>query len=189
MNTPEENQNIIANNFRNILHALGEKTDREGIQKTPDRVAKSLQFLTRGHAEEASVIANCKEALFDENIKSHISIKEIEFYSLCEHHVLPFFGTVSISFIPHTNGKIMGLSKFGRLVDVFSRRLQVQERLSAQLLSTIKEILQPQAICIRVEAKHMCMMMRGVEKHNSSTVTYDFEGDVKYEQGLKDLLK
>lgn len=188
MNT-ENNHKTIADNFRNILHALGEDSNREGILKTPDRVAKSLLFLTRGHAEEHNVIQNCKEALFDENIKSHISVKDIEFYSLCEHHVLPFWGTVSISFIPNEDGKIMGLSKFGRLVDVFSRRLQVQERLSQQLLSIIKEILQPKAICIRVEAKHMCMMMRGVEKHCSATVTYDFKGDQKYEVGLKDLLK
>lgn len=187
--TQENNHKTIADNFRNILFALGENPEREGILKTPDRVAKSLLFLTRGHAEEHNIIQNCKDALFDENIKSHISVKEIEFYSLCEHHVLPFWGTVSISFVPNTDGKILGLSKFGRLVDVFSRRLQVQERLSQQLLSIIKEILQPQAVCIRVEAKHMCMMMRGVEKHNSTTVTYDFEGDTKYEQGLKDLLK
>ncbi|MEN9604890.1 MAG: hypothetical protein RJB39_575 [Candidatus Parcubacteria bacterium] len=188
MNT-ENNHKTIAASFKNILQALGEDTGREGILKTPDRVAKSLLFLTRGHTEEKNVIQNCKDALFDENIKSHISIKDIEFYSLCEHHVLPFWGTVSISFVPNEDGKILGLSKFGRLVDVFSRRLQVQERLSQQLLSIIKEILQPKAVCIQVKAKHMCMMMRGVEKHNSTTVTYDFEGAEKYEQGLKDLLR
>ena len=187
--TTENNHNIIAENFKSILHALGEDVTRDGIIKTPDRVAKSLLFLTRGHAEEKDIIQNCREALFDENIKSHISIKNIEFYSLCEHHVLPFWGTVSISFVPNSNGKIMGLSKFGRLVDVFSRRLQVQERLSQQLISIIKDILDPRAICISVEAKHMCMMMRGVEKHASTTVTYDFEGDTTYEQGLRDLLR
>lgn len=189
MNIQQDNHKTIAKNFRNILSALGENATREGILKTPDRVAKSLLFLTRGHAEEKNILENCREALFDEDVKSHIAVKDIEFYSLCEHHVLPFWGTASISFIPNASGKILGLSKFGRIVDVFSRRLQVQERLSAQLLNTIKDILKPQAICIRVEARHMCMMMRGVQKNNSSTVTYEFEGDPKYEQGLKDLLK
>lgn len=175
--------------MRHILAELGEDIRRDGLLKTPERVAKSLEFLTSGKRDEKEVVADCRNALFDEKITSLISVKDIEFYSLCEHHVLPFWGTVSIAFKPNKNGKILGLSKFGRLTDVFSRRLQVQERLGMDLLNCIWNILKPQALAIRVEAKHMCMMMRGVEKYQSSTVSYEFKGDTKLESGLKELLK
>ncbi len=186
MNT--KNLHTIADNIRSILQNVGENIKRDGLIKTPERVATSLAFLTSGYTKEKEVIADCKKALFDEQISSFISVKDIEFYSLCEHHMLPFWGTISIAFKPNKNGKVLGLSKFGRLVDIFSRRLQVQERLGAKLLETISDILKPQAICIRTEAKHMCMMMRGVEKYQSTTVTYEFKGDKKLEQGLKEIL-
>ena len=179
----------ISENVRDILLHLGEDPSRDGLRKTPERVARSLEFLTNGKLSEEAIIEDCKKALFDEDTHSMIAVKDIEFYSLCEHHLLPFFGSISIAFLPNENGKILGLSKFGRLVDVFSRRLQVQERLGSQVLNSIFGILKPQAICVRTEAKHFCMMMRGVEKHASSTVTYEFKGNKDLEQSLKELIQ
>lgn len=186
MNTKNKKQ--ISESVRTILKSLGENVRRDGLLKTPDRVAKSLLYLTSGSRDEKSVVEDCRRALFDEKISSHICVKNIEFYSLCEHHMLPFWGTISIAFIPNKNGKILGLSKFGRLVDVFSRRLQVQERIGNQLIECIYSVLRPQAIAVRTEAKHMCMMMRGVEKYQSSTVTYEFKGDAKFKTQLNELL-
>ena len=185
---PETNKNI-EQYIQKTIEALGEDSQRAGLLKTPARAAKALAFLTEGYQKEKDVINDCKNALFKEDVHSAIAVNNIEFYSLCEHHLLPFWGTVSIAFIPNKNGVILGLSKFGRIVDVFSRRLQVQERLGAKLLEVISRILKPQAICIKTEAKHLCMMMRGVEKHSSSTLTYEFKGKKDLEIGLKELLK
>lgn len=191
MNThPKEHaENKIAESIRTVLECIGEDVLREGIIRTPERVAKSLLFLSGGHFHEREVIEDCERAVFDEKISSSIAVNNIEFYSMCEHHMLPFWGTVSVSLIPNKDGKVLGLSKFGRLVDAFSRRLQVQERLGMQLIEVIEKILKPQAICVKVQARHMCMMMRGVEKHSSSTVTYEFRGNKTMEEGLKYLLE
>ena len=190
-NTTNMNSNNSKNasHIRELLIGIGEDVRKDGLIKTPERVAASLSFLTSGRSMEKEIIKDCQNALFEENIHSSIAVKDIEFYSLCEHHMLPFWGSVSIAFIPNKNGKILGLSKFGRLVDVFSRRLQVQERLGTEVLRTAQKILKPQAMCIRTEAKHFCMMMRGVEKHASTTVTYEFKGNKKFELSLKDLLR
>jgi GTP cyclohydrolase I len=155
-----------------ILRRLGENPQRDGLLKTPERVEKSLQWLTRGY--DISVQTVIGDALFDEDHHSMVIVKDIEMYSMCEHHMLPFFGKVHVAYIP--NGRIVGLSKVPRVVDVFARRLQVQERLTEQIAAALWEILEPQGVGVICEAYHLCMMMRGVEKQNSKTITSAMQG-------------
>ena len=162
-------------NFSKIIDLLGENTDREGLEKTPMRAAKAMKFLTEGYEKDPKQIL--QSAMFNEDYNEMVIVKDIELYSLCEHHMLPFFGKAHIAYIP--NGKIVGLSKIPRVVDVFSRRLQVQERLTEQILDCINETLQPVGVGVVIEASHMCMMMRGVQKQNSTTTTSGFRGSFK----------
>src|SRR5580658_2877221 len=153
--------------YREILSRLGEDPRRDGLAATPGRVEKSMAFLTKGYKEDASKIL--RGAMFDVDYDEMVIVKDIEMFSLCEHHMLPFFGKVHVAYIP--KGKVIGLSKIPRIVDVFARRLQVQERLTRQIADTIQEAIDPQGVGVVIEARHLCMMMRGVEKQNSSTVT------------------
>ena len=153
--------------YREILGRLGEDPDRDGLLQTPSRVEKSMAFLTKGYQEDPNKIL--RGALFDVAYDEMVIVKEIEMFSLCEHHLLPFFGKVHVAYIP--KGKVIGLSKIPRLVDVFARRLQVQERLTQQIAEAIEQAIEPQGVGVVIEAQHLCMMMRGVEKQQSSTVT------------------
>lgn len=155
-----------------VIRRLGDDPDREGMKKTPERVAESMAFLTKGYAETPEGVLG--DALFDEDHQSMVLVKDIELYSLCEHHMLPFFGKAHVAYIP--NGKIMGLSKVARLVEVFARRFQVQERLTEQVAQAIWDTTQPQGVAVVIEAHHLCMMMRGVEKQNSKTITSAMRG-------------
>jgi len=157
---------------RRQLDLLGEDPDRAGLIRTPERVEKSLRWLTRGH--DMSVEEAIGDAIFDEDHHNLVLVKDIEMYSLCEHHMLPFFGKVHIGYIP--NGRIVGLSKLPRVVEVFARRLQVQERMTEQIANALMDVLQPQGVAVVVEAAHLCMMMRGVEKQNSQTITSAMKG-------------
>jgi GTP cyclohydrolase I len=168
----QENLDKMAQNFQNTLTLLGEDVTREGLEKTPMRVAKALSFSTAGYHMDAVEIL--KSALFNEDHEEMVIVKDIELYSMCEHHMLPFYGRAHIGYLP--NGKITGLSKIARVVDVFARRLQVQERLTCQIKDAIQEALQPHGVAVVIEAKHLCMMMRGVQKQNSSTTTSSFTG-------------
>ena len=167
---------------RELLERLGEDPSRDGLLRTPERMAKALQFLTRGHQEHPHDIL--RGALFDVDYDEMVIVKDIEMFSLCEHHVLPFFGKVHVAYIP--NGKVIGLSKIPRLVDVFARRLQVQERLTTQIAETIQEAINPQGVGVIVEARHLCMMMRGVEKQHSSTITSAMLGAFRDERPTRD---
>ena len=158
--------------IRRQLRLLGEDPDREGLLKTPQRVANALTWLTRGYDLEVEDVVG--DAVFEENHHSMVMVRDIELYSMCEHHMLPFFGKAHIAYIP--NGRIVGLSKLPRIVEVFARRLQVQERLTEQIAQAIQEVLQPQGVGVVVEAAHLCMMMRGVEKQNSKTITSALRG-------------
>jgi len=163
----------LTDHYKQIIKGLGEDVNREGIIKTPERVAKAMQFVTQGYDQDA--VAILKSALFHEDHSEMIVVKDIEIYSLCEHHMLPFFGRAHVAYIP--KGKITGLSKIARVVDVFARRLQVQERLTCQIRDAINEALDPLGVAVIVEAKHLCMMMRGVQKQNSATTTSAFVGE------------
>ena len=163
----------LVENYRESLGLLGEDPEREGLLKTPERVAKAMQFLTQGYQMDAKAILN--SAKFHEEVSEMVIVKDIELYSMCEHHMLPFYGKAHIAYIP--NGWITGLSKLARVVDVYSRRLQVQERLTTQILEAIKEALNPVGVAVVIEAKHLCMMMRGVGKQNSVTTTSAFDGE------------
>jgi len=163
----------LVHNYRNIITFLGEDADREGLIKTPERVAKAMQYMTQGYQQDAIAILN--SAKFSEDISEMVIVKDIELYSMCEHHMVPFFGKAHIAYIP--NGYITGLSKLARVVDVYSRRLQVQERLTVQILEAIKQSLNPLGVAVVIEAKHLCMMMRGVQKQNSVTTTSSFHGE------------
>lgn len=163
----------IANQYRLIIEECGENSQREGLLKTPERAAKAMQFLTGGY--EMDAVKVLRSALFHENHNQMVIVKDIELYSLCEHHMLPFFGKAHIAYIP--NGKIVGLSKLARIVDIFSRRLQVQERLTIQIRDSLTEALEPLGVAVVVEARHLCMMMRGVQKQNSVTTTSAFNGE------------
>jgi len=153
--------------YREILLRIGEDPERDGLLRTPERMEKSMAFLTRGYAQDVTTVLH--DALFDVDYDEMVIVKDIEFYSMCEHHLLPFFGKAHVAYVP--NGKVIGLSKIPRLVDVFARRLQVQERLTRQVAEAITEAIQPQGVAVILEASHLCMMMRGVEKQHSSTVT------------------
>jgi len=172
-------------NFSKIIDLLGENTDREGLEKTPMRAAKAMKFLTEGYEKDPKQIL--QSAMFNEDYNEMVIVKDIELYSLCEHHMLPFFGKAHIAYIP--NGKIVGLSKIPRVVDVFSRRLQVQERLTEQVLDCINETLEPVGVGVVIEASHMCMMMRGVQKQNSTTTTSGFRGSFKERDTRNEFLK
>lgn len=172
-------------NFKNIISRLGEDTQREGIEKTPERAAKAMQFLMQGYSENPEQIM--RDAMFNENYDEMVVVKDIELYSLCEHHMLPFFGKAHIGYIP--NGKIVGLSKLPRVVDVFARRMQVQERLTVDILECINSTLQPKGVAIVIEAQHMCMMMRGVQKQNSVTTTSGFRGQFQKSETRNEFLK
>ena len=174
----EENQIIIAEHMKNVISALGEDINREGLIKTPTRVAKSLQFLTKGYEQDPEAIL--RAALFKEDYRQMVIVKDIDVFSMCEHHILPFYGKAHVAYIP--NGYITGLSKIARVVDVFARRLQVQERLTMQIKDCIQNTLNPMGVMVVIEAKHMCMQMRGVEKQNSLTTTSDFTGVFKNQQ-------
>ncbi|MCR4957008.1 MAG: GTP cyclohydrolase I FolE [Prevotella sp.] len=162
----------LAEHYRKVITLLGEDPTREGLQKTPMRVAKAMQVLTRGYEMDAHKVLT--DALFREDYNHMVIVKDIDFFSLCEHHMLPFYGKVHVAYIP--NGYITGLSKIARVVDIYSHRLQVQERMTMQIRQCIDETLHPLGVMVVVEAKHMCMQMRGVEKQNSITTTSEFSG-------------
>ncbi len=176
---------VVKNGYKQIIEDLGEDTKREGLEKTPERAAKAMQFLTQGYHQDAAKIL--KSAMFKEDYNEMVIVKDIEVYSLCEHHILPFFGKAHIAYIP--NGHIVGLSKLPRIVDVFARRLQVQERLTAQILECINNTLKPQGVAVVIEASHMCMMMRGVQKQNSTTTTSGFRGAFEKIETRNEFLK
>ncbi|MCB4808337.1 GTP cyclohydrolase I FolE [Tamlana sp. 62-3] len=171
--------------YKHIINDLGEDTQREGLIKTPERAAKAMQFLTQGYEQDPVEIL--KGAMFKESYNEMVIVKDIELYSLCEHHILPFFGKAHIAYIP--NGYIVGLSKLPRIVDVFARRLQVQERLTEQILDCINDTLKPQGVAVVIEAAHMCMMMRGVQKQNSTTTTSGFRGQFEKIETRNEFLK
>jgi len=175
----------IKNRYKNIIIDLGEDISRDGLQKTPERAAKAMQFLTQGYHQDPVKIL--KSAMFKESYNEMVLVKDIELYSLCEHHMLPFFGKAHIAYIP--NGYIVGLSKLPRIVDVFARRLQVQERLTEQILDCINDTLKPQGVAVVIEAAHMCMMMRGVQKQNSITTTSGFRGQFEKSETRNEFLK
>ena len=175
----------LIENYRNTLRLLGEDPGREGLQKTPERLAKAMQFMTQGYQLDANEILN--SAKFHEDISEMIIVKDIELYSMCEHHILPFYGKAHVAYIP--NGYITGLSKIARVVDVYSRRLQVQERLTHQILNSIKETLNPLGVAVVIEASHLCMMMRGVEKQNSVTTTSAFWGEFEKNETRSEFVK
>ena len=162
----------LADHYRRTLQLLGEDPEREGLQKTPMRVAKAMQFLTQGYTQDANEVL--RQALFREDYSQMVIVKDIDFFSLCEHHMLPFYGKAHVAYI--TNGYITGLSKIARVVDIFAHRLQVQERLTLQIKQCIQDTLHPLGVMVVVEARHMCMQMRGVEKQNSITTTSEFSG-------------
>jgi GTP cyclohydrolase I len=162
----------LEQHVREILRALGEDPDRDGLERTPHRVARSYRFLTKGYAEDPVTILN--NALFDVTYDEMVLVKDIDFFSLCEHHLLPFFGRAHVAYIP--NGKVVGLSKIPRLVEMFARRLQVQERLTMQVAETIEKVLAPKGVAVVVESVHLCMMMRGVEQQNAFAITSSLKG-------------
>ena len=175
----------VKERYKKIIEDLGEDSSRNGLLKTPERAAKALQFLTQGYHQDATEIL--KSAMFKETYDEMVIVKDIELYSLCEHHILPFFGKAHIAYIP--NGHIVGLSKIPRIVDVFARRLQVQERLTEQILDCINDTLKPLGVAVVIEASHMCMMMRGVQKQNSVTTTSGFKGAFKNIETRTEFLK
>lgn len=175
----------IKEKYKSIITDLGENVERDGLLKTPERASKAIQFLTSGYNMDAEQVL--RSALFEEDYSEMVIVKDIELYSLCEHHILPFFGKAHIAYIP--NGKIVGLSKLPRVVDIFARRLQVQERLTDQILNCINTVLEPQGVAVVIEASHMCMMMRGVQKQNSVTTTSGFRGAFKNIETRTEFLK
>ena len=178
----------LATHYRSVLTLLGEDVSREGLEKTPMRVAKAMQILTRGYTQDPHKVLT--DALFKEDYNQLVIVKDIDVFSLCEHHMLPFYGKCHVAYIP--DGYITGLSKIARVVDIFSHRLQVQERLTQQIKDCIQSTLKPQGVMVVIEAKHMCMQMRGVEKQNSITTTSDFSGvfnDLNTRQEFMSLLR
>jgi GTP cyclohydrolase I len=175
----------LIESYRSALNLLGEDPEREGLIKTPERMAKAMQFLTQGYDQDAHAILN--SAKFHEAVSEMILVKDIELYSMCEHHMLPFYGKAHVAYIP--NGYITGLSKIARVVDVYARRLQVQERLTTQIRDAIKETLQPLGVAVVIEASHLCMMMRGVQKQNSVTTTSAFWGEFEKNETRSEFMK
>lgn len=175
----------IAKAVESTLKQIGEDPQREGLKKTPHRVGEALQFLCKGYNEDAEAIL--RSALFEEDYRQMVVVKDIDFYSLCEHHMLPFFGKVHVAYIP--NGRITGLSKIARVVDVYARRLQVQERLTTQIKDCIQNTLNPLGVMVVIEAEHLCMQMRGVQKQHAMTVTSDFTGAFTRQETRDEFLK
>lgn len=175
----------LIDNYKSTLSLLGEDPQREGLLKTPERLAKAMQFLTQGYQQDANAILN--SAKFHESVSEMIIVKDIELYSMCEHHMLPFYGKAHVAYIP--NGWITGLSKIARVVDVYSRRLQVQERLTTQILNSLKETLNPLGVAVVIEASHLCMMMRGTQKQNSVTTTSAFWGEFEKNETRSEFVK
>ena len=186
---PERDLDRIANAYRELLESIGEDVNREGLQRTPDRAARALEFLTQGYRQNLDEIIN--GAVFESSASEIILVKDIELYSLCEHHLLPFIGRAHVAYLP--NGKVIGLSKVARIVDVFARRLQIQENLTTQIAESLMNCLQPSGVAVVVEAKHLCMMMRGVEKQNSvmktSCLLGTFKDDARTRSEFLSLLK
>ena len=174
----------LASNYKTIIDTLGEDVTREGLEKTPERVAKAMQYLTHGYGLDPLQIL--KSAMFTEDHRQMIIVKDIEVYSMCEHHMLPFFGKAHVAYIP--NGKIVGLSKIPRIVDAFARRMQVQERLTDQIKDCIQEALEPLGVAVVIEAQHMCMQMRGIQKQNSVTTTSSFNGAFEKNKTRKEFI-
>ncbi|MEO8770269.1 MAG: GTP cyclohydrolase I FolE [Ferruginibacter sp.] len=181
----EDITSSLAKNYKDSIQLLGEDAEREGLLKTPERMAKAMQYLTQGYQLDAKAIL--ESAKFHEEVSEMVIVKDIELYSMCEHHMLPFFGKAHVAYIP--NGFITGLSKIARVVDVYSRRLQVQERLTHQILSAIKETLNPYGVAVVIEASHLCMMMRGVSKQNSVTTTSAFYGEFEKHETRSEFMK
>lgn len=181
----EQTTTGLIRNYKEVLDLLGEDSKREGLEKTPERLAKAMQFLTQGYQQSAQDILN--SAKFHEDVSEMIVVKDIELYSMCEHHMLPFFGKAHVAYIP--NGWITGLSKIARIVDVYARRLQVQERLTVQIMEAIRESLNPIGVAVVIEAQHLCMMMRGVQKQNSETTTSAFYGEFQKNSTRSEFLK
>mgnify|MGYP000933609867 FL=1 len=177
--------NGLIKNYKEVLGLLGENPEREGLLKTPERLAKAMQYLTQGYQVDARTILN--SAKFHEPVSEMIVVKDIELYSMCEHHMLPFFGKAHIAYIP--NGWITGLSKIARVVDAYARRLQVQERLTVEIMNAIKDTLIPVGVAVVIEAQHLCMMMRGVQKQNSETTTSAFDGEFQKNSTRSEFLK
>ncbi|MEY3542105.1 MAG: cyclohydrolase FolE [Bacteroidota bacterium] len=175
----------LIENYRESISLLGEDPNREGLLKTPERVAKSMQYLTQGYQIDPKAILN--SAKFHEDVSEMVIVKDIELFSLCEHHMLPFFGKAHVAYIP--NGYITGLSKIARVVDTYSRRLQVQERLTSQILNAIKDTLDPLGVAVVIEASHLCMMMRGVQKQNSVTTTSAFFGEFEKNETRSEFIR
>jgi GTP cyclohydrolase I len=181
----EQCTSSLIKSYKDAIAQLGEDPEREGLIKTPERVAKAMQYMTQGYQLSAHDILN--SAKFHEDVSEMIVVKDIEVYSMCEHHMLPFFGKAHVAYIP--NGWITGLSKIARVVDVYSRRMQVQERLTMQIRDAIKDTLNPLGVAVVVEAKHLCMMMRGVQKQNSTTTTSAFDGEFQKNSTRSEFLK
>lgn len=181
----EETTSGLMENYRQVLGLIGEDPKREGLLKTPERLAKAMQYLTQGYQADARAILN--SAKFHEPVSEMIVVKDIEIYSMCEHHMLPFFGRAHVAYIP--NGWITGLSKVARVVDVYARRLQVQERLTLEIMNAIKDSLNPIGVAVVIEAQHLCMMMRGVQKQNSETTTSAFHGEFQKNSTRTEFLK
>jgi GTP cyclohydrolase IA len=177
--------NLLKKQYKLLLNEIGENPEREGLVKTPERAAKAMQFLTQGYRQDAEKVL--KSAMFKEDYSEMLIVKDIELYSMCEHHMLPFFGKAHIAYIP--NGYIVGLSKLPRVVDIFARRLQVQERLTIEIRDVIQKTLNPLGVAVVIEASHMCMMMRGVQKQNSSTTSSAFTGEFKNLETRSEFLK
>ena len=175
----------LIKSYKEVIGLLGEDDAREGLLKTPERIAKAMQFFTQGYQQDANAILNT--AKFHEEVSEMIIVKDIELYSMCEHHMLPFYGKAHVAYIP--DGWITGLSKIARVVDVFSRRLQVQERLTHQILNSIKDTLNPLGVAVVIEASHLCMMMRGVQKQNSVTTTSAFWGQFEKNETRSEFVK
>ena len=184
-NPDEETTQVIATHISDVISTLGEDPLRQGLVKTPKRVGEAMQFMTKGYNEDPEAIL--RSALFEEDYRQMVVVKDIDFYSLCEHHLLPFFGKAHVAYIP--NGKITGLSKIARVVDVFAHRLQVQERLTTQIKECIQNTLQPLGVMVVIEAEHLCMQMRGVQKPHSLTLTSDFTGAFNRPQTREEFMK